>query len=106
MDVVQAPLNVFDRRLCNTEWLQINELGTEVHVRSIFLQGLLLAERDRLPNKFLKWQIYFNAWNEWLECVGLTSLQACANFISSIQGVDKIIVGIENLLQLKSIVSA
>ncbi len=107
LDVVQAPLNVFDRRLCNTKWLQkLRDLGIEVHVRSIFLQGLLLAKRDGLPKKFIEWQKYFDAWNEWLECVGLTSLQACANFICSIQGVDKVIVGIENLLQLKSIASA
>ena len=42
-DIVQCPFNLIDRRLVNSGWLaKLKALGVEVHVRSSFLQGLLL----------------------------------------------------------------
>ena len=45
-DLVQAPFNILDRRLATSGWLaKLAAMGTEVHVRSVFLQGLLLMPR-------------------------------------------------------------
>src|SRR3990167_4725202 len=42
-DLVQSPLNILDRRLIDSGWLaRLRALGVEVHVRSVFMQGLLL----------------------------------------------------------------
>ena len=42
IDIVQAPINIVDRRLVNTGWLEkLNANGVEIHGRSIFMQGLL-----------------------------------------------------------------
>ena len=42
-DIIQAPLNIVDRRLETSGWLsRLNKFGVEVHTRSTFLQGLLL----------------------------------------------------------------
>ena len=38
-DLVQAPFNILDRRLVSSGWLnRLYQAGTEVHVRSVFLQ--------------------------------------------------------------------
>lgn len=51
-DLVQLPLNVFDQRFLAAGTLdRLLERGVEIHVRSAFLQGLLLAEPDDLPPK-------------------------------------------------------
>ena len=43
-DLIQAPLNILDQRLVNTGWLKkLKKRKIEVHVRSIFLQGILLV---------------------------------------------------------------
>lgn len=42
-DIVQVPYNVADQRFAET-LLDLHERGTEIHVRSVFLQGVLLAE--------------------------------------------------------------
>jgi len=45
LDMVQAPFNIFDRRLIDSGWLaRLAEQDTELHVRSVFLQGLLLMK--------------------------------------------------------------
>ena len=46
-EVVQCPINVFDRRMYETGKLEeLKSNGTEIHARSIFLQGLLLMKSE------------------------------------------------------------
>ena len=50
LDIVQAPLNLIDRRLLTSRWLEKLKLkGIEVHTRSSFLQGLLLLQPNTIP---------------------------------------------------------
>jgi len=49
-DIMQAPASLLDQRLIlNGALAEIAEMGTEVHLRSIFLQGLLFLPPDRVP---------------------------------------------------------
>jgi aryl-alcohol dehydrogenase-like predicted oxidoreductase len=49
-DVMQAPVSLLDQRLIVSGALaEIAGLGIEVHLRSIFLQGLLFLPPDRMP---------------------------------------------------------
>jgi aryl-alcohol dehydrogenase-like predicted oxidoreductase len=49
-DVIQAPVSLLDQRLIVSGALaEIAGLGVEVHLRSIFLQGLLFLPPDRMP---------------------------------------------------------
>jgi len=53
IDLVQAPLNVVDRRMETSSWLdRLKDDGVELHTRSAFLQGLLLMQRSKIPQKF------------------------------------------------------
>lgn len=104
LDIVQSPFNIFDRRLVDTGWLsRLAQQGTEVHVRSVFLQGLLLmTPRDR-PQKFNRFLSLWNQWDAWLKDTGLTPLQACICFALLFQQISNVIVGVDNLSQLKEI---
>lgn len=49
-DIIQAPVSLLDQRLIVSGALaEIAGLGVEVHLRSIFLQGLLFLPPDRMP---------------------------------------------------------
>ena len=49
-DLIQAPVSLLDQRLIVSGALaEIAGLGVEVHLRSIFLQGLLFLPPDRMP---------------------------------------------------------
>lgn len=103
-DLVQTPYNVLDRRLSKSGWLQrMNEVGVEVHVRSVFLQGLLLMSEDNRPKKFDRWSTLWAAWHTWLDEQGFTALQACISFVMSDPRISKVIVGVETLEQLEEI---
>ena len=106
-DVVQAPFNLLDRRLIDSGWMsRLAAKGAELHVRSIFLQGLLLMPPGDRPAKFNRWQEHWLAYSEWLRSCNLTPLQACVRYSLSFPEVARVIVGVDNLAQLRTIVEA
>jgi len=105
LDIVQAPFSIIDRRLLCSGWLkQLYSSGIEIYVRSIFLQGLLLMCSSERLKKFHRWELLWYQWDEWLNDVKLTPLQACIRYVLSFQEINKVIVGVDNLNQLKEII--
>lgn len=105
-DLVQLPLNILDRRMLDSGWIaRLNDAGVEVHGRSIFLQGLLLMDHELRPKKFERWSQIWNEWDRWLAVSGLTPLEACLRYSLSLQGIDRLVVGVDSLKQFKEILS-
>lgn len=106
-DLIQAPLNILDRSLIESGWLKkLNQLKIEVHVRSIFLQGLLLMNFEERPPKFSKYSDLWLEWDQWLAENNFSAVEGCLAFINSIEGLDGVLVGIESVEQLNEIISA
>lgn len=106
LDLVQAPCNILDRRLITSGWLaRMRQAGTEVHVRSIFLQGLLLMDRQRRPKYFSRWQNLWDQWDHWLDAQQLSPLQACMGFALSNSAIDRIVVGVDSLRHLNEVLA-
>ena len=106
-DIVQAPLNILDRRLVDSGWLsRLAADGTEVHARSVFLQGLLLmSTMDRL-RKFDRWSELWTQWERWLSTNNLTALRACLGYPLSFPEITAVVVGVESTAQLNDIALA
>ncbi|HQU87046.1 aldo/keto reductase [Denitromonas sp.] len=106
-DLVQAPLSVVDRRLVSSGWMsRLADRGIELHVRSAFLQGLLLmGEADR-PQKFGRWQSLWRDWHAWLDESGISAAEACVRYALSHVEVGRVVVGVQSHYQLAEIVSA
>jgi len=50
LDLLQVPGSVVDRRLIDAPAVRaLHDTGTEIHVRSAYLQGLLLVEPEAIP---------------------------------------------------------
>ncbi|HCC54605.1 MAG TPA: aldo/keto reductase [Desulfobulbaceae bacterium] len=106
-DLVQAPFNVLDRRLIETGWLtRLAEHGTELHVRSIFLQGLLLMHPTGRDKRFACWGDLWSDWDNWLSNNRLTPLQACLRYVLSFPQISKVVVGVDSMSQLQEILAA
>ena len=107
LDVIQAPVNFFDRRFLDSEVIdKCKNHQIELHARSIFLQGLLLLEKAKIPKKFLNFSDELGLWHKFLAENNLTPLQACLAFVLTQQELSKIIFGIDSLEQLMEITSA
>jgi aryl-alcohol dehydrogenase-like predicted oxidoreductase len=105
LDMVQAPYNAFDQSLEITGWLlKLNTSKIEVQARSIFLQGILLASSIDRSDYFSNWGYHFDLWDSWLKDSNQTAMEACINAISSNQAIDKIVVGVQGIQQLREVV--
>jgi len=106
-DIVQAPCSVIDRRLAESGWLaRLVAAGTEVHVRSVFLQGLLLMPINARPAKFARWSSVWSRWDQWLLAAGLRPVDACLRYALSVPEVDCVVVGVDSVGQLDEILRA
>ena len=105
-DIVQCPFNILDRRLYESGWLKkLKKNKTEIHVRSIFLQGLLLKNEKSMPRKFKKWKNIFKKWNNYCKKENISKVQGCVNFIKSFKKISFVIIGFEDIKQVKNIIS-
>jgi len=101
-DLVQVPCNIIDRRFIESGWFErLKTANVEVHVRSVFLQGLLLMKT--LPVYFDRWQEKFQNWHEWLADNSKDPVDACLGFLKAIPQIDRIIVGAVSVAQLEHI---
>jgi len=107
-DLVQAPVNIIDRRLIETGWLEyFHKNNVEVHARSVFLQGLLLIPYLDIPYKFKEWDHIWIKWKEWLiQNNNIKPLQAAIGYLKSIKKIDKLIVGVTSVNELSEVVQA
>ena len=106
-DVIQAPMNIFDRRMEHTGMLKhLKKTGVTIHIRSAFLQGLLLMPSEKIPVYFAPWAPLIKQYHQWLNQQSLSPLQACLSYLNQHSDIDKIIVGVDNIWQLKQIIAA
>lgn len=102
VDIVQAPLNLLDRRLETSGWLnRLHELGVEIHTRSTFLQGLLLMDRAAIPMRFERWSHLWDTWQTWLSEQVLSPTRACLQYPLSLPQVDRVVVGVSTKAEFK-----
>ena len=106
-DIVQAPMNIFDRSLEETGWSEtLAQKKIKIHARSVFLQGLLLLSPARRPKIFSEWDNEFESYDEWLANQGLNALEATLNHVYSKKSVDRVIVGVESVQQLNQVLDS
>ena len=104
-DIVQIPINIFDRRFIKKNYLlKLKKKGMEIHARSIFLQGILLSSNKFLPKYFKKWSKLFQKWDKWNMSNQQKKILTCISFIKNIKHIDKIIIGVSNSAQIKEII--
>ncbi|HEY9192449.1 MAG TPA: aldo/keto reductase [Methyloversatilis sp.] len=101
-DLVQLPLNVFDQRLiADGSLARLAALGVGIHVRSVFLQGLLLMSPDAAPVFFDPWREQLRAWHAACAARGVLPQQAALAFVCDLPEVSCCLIGVQSLAQLE-----
>ena len=107
VDLVQSPFNILDRRLDRSGWMRrLHAQDVELHVRSIFLQGLLLMDAAERTGRFGQWQPLWSRLEGWLGQEGLTPLEACIGHALSFPEIHRVVIGVESSQQLSEILLA
>jgi len=101
-DIVQLPYSILDRKF-EPFFGRLRNLGTEIHVRSVFLQGLYFFNVDKLSDYFkpIKKNLIFI--NKIAKDLNIDLLDVLIQFVLFNNMIDKVIFGVESLKQLKQI---
>jgi aryl-alcohol dehydrogenase-like predicted oxidoreductase len=106
IDLIQAPMNVLDQRLIDSGALrEIASRGIELHIRSAFLQGLLLADPAALPPHFAAAKPQLEAFQRAARAAGRSPAQAALAFLIGRPEIDTVLVGVDSLAQIEEIAS-
>jgi aryl-alcohol dehydrogenase-like predicted oxidoreductase len=107
LDVVQVPVNLLDQRLLQDGTLgDLKGRNVEVHARSAFLQGALLAEPAALPSHFAPHGQRLAAVGLAAQRAGLSRLALCLRFVLAQPVIDRVIIGVTGVAELRQILAA
>tara|TARA_Y100001934_G_scaffold272842_1_gene361877 strand:+ start:40340 stop:41251 length:912 start_codon:yes stop_codon:yes gene_type:complete len=105
-DVVQLPLSVLDQRLDRSGHLhKLRAAGTEVHARSVFLQGVLLAPAQTLPERLSRLRGAVARFQEAARKADATPVEAALAYIQS-TAIDVAIVGVTSVAEFSAVNAA
>lgn len=102
--IAQLPGNALDQRLYAEPVAAADRM--ETHLRSAFLQGLLLMPEAAAAARVPKASMALARWHGWLREQALDPLVAALGLVKGLPGVSHCVVGVDNLAQLEAIVVA
>ena len=106
-DIVQAPASLLDQRLIvNGALAELAEMDIEVHLRSIFLQGLLFLPPDRVPAPLQTAARGLSRVRRMIAEGRSDPLQAALGFALARPEAATVIVGVTTAAELQAVVAA
>lgn len=99
-DLIQLPFNIFDRRF-EPYFEELSDLSVEIHVRSIYLQGLFFVNPEDLKGNLigLKKELQFT--QEIISDFDESIANICWWYVFSNSKIDYVIVGVDSVKQLQ-----
>ena len=105
IDLIQLPFNIVDQRAKKRGLLErLNGLGVEVHARSVFLQGALLMDPNRLPKHLATLSSVIIKLRRVCAIHNSTVHEACLKFATETSGIDKVVCGVNSLIELEQLI--
>ena len=105
ISLFQVPENLGDQRLRHSEEIRnFYQNGVEFHVRSVFLQGLLLMRTA--PDKQLNAQPFLNNLHAAARKRNFSPLELCIQYAMQLEWASKLVIGVSHTGHLREIVAA
>jgi len=101
-DIVQVPFSILDRKF-EPYFDMLKKKSVEIHVRSIFLQGLYFKNPSKLSGKLIELQAVLTDLHNICLRNKINMLQLCLNFVEQYKNIDYAVIGIETVAQLQEV---
>lgn len=104
--VIQIPYNVFDQRLDQCGFFEkARQKNIEIYARSSLLQGLVMMDPDKLPEKVQFASDYIRRFRKICKEYDISPLKGAVGYVLSHSGIDYIVFGVDNTEQLMEYVA-
>ncbi len=104
IDVIQLPLSLYNQSFLLNKHLEfLLSHGISIHIRSIFLQGLLLEKflPEQFPNDFCN---HHKMYLDVCKLCNITPLEFIFDFIKKVPGIEAVLIGITSNNELNEII--
>ncbi|KAA6320406.1 hypothetical protein EZS27_029822 [termite gut metagenome] len=98
-DLIQFPYNLFDSSF-NPYLEELKKRNIEIHVRSIFLQGLFFKNPNELPRKLLPMAPYLVEMASFCKKKNISIEELALNSVIHNKNIDGVLIGVDNVKQL------
>lgn len=106
VDILQVPFNVFDQRLTDSKIIKnLRKNGCEIHVRSVFLQGLLLMQSSDLSSYFTGIRNSLDELRVLAEKNDTDVYGMCLKWVFQQDWVDRVVIGLNNNEQAEYLIN-
>lgn len=97
---IQIPFNIFDQRAIHNNWFKkAKENNKLIFIRSVFLQGLLLMDIDKLPSNLISAKKYLILLESYCKKLNITKSELALSFVDTIAKDSLILFGCDNIKQ-------
>ncbi|MBC7427492.1 MAG: aldo/keto reductase [Bacteriovorax sp.] len=101
VDTIQLPFNLFDSDPKKIALLEMaKKLKKEIHVRSIFLQGIFYMDINQLTGNLISFKPALESLHAIRNSEGLSVEDLCFGFVNSFDCIDGIVFGVDTIEQL------
>ena len=107
MNHIQLPVNILDRQWDNHQFMDLvsSRQDVTIHCRSIFLQGVLIAEVCNLPSSSVLGcditPIIMQLESMAIQMKMNNRTELCLGYVKSLGWIDGVVMGVDNVHQLK-----
>ncbi|HET8747197.1 MAG TPA: aldo/keto reductase [Ramlibacter sp.] len=107
LDAVQLPASIADQRLLADGTVQrLQDAGVEIHVRSLYLQGLLLAAPAFVTARFPRQAAWAQGLHDEFRARGVSPVQACLSFFRAQPAFRVAVVGAASEEEVRALAAA
>lgn len=103
VDVIQLPFNLFDNNNLRGEMIELaKKSNKEIHIRSVFLQGLFFMNVSELPSKLLPLKPYLVEMQKITSELNISIAEMALAYVKKQRHIDGIIIGVDSATQLEN----
>ncbi|MDA9262625.1 aldo/keto reductase [bacterium] len=99
-DSIEIPYNIIDTEF-NPHLKKIKENGTEIIVRSVFMQGLLFMNPQDVPEKLKDYQEVLQQLVKLTQKHNVSLTKLMLDYVKKNSYIDKLVIGIDSIKQLE-----
>ncbi|MBL4898828.1 MAG: aldo/keto reductase [Colwellia sp.] len=101
VSIIQLPFNLFDNENSRGNMLRkARDQGIEIHVRSVFLQGLFFKDPESISYKLQPFLKYLRLLGEIAKDCEMSINQLALSYVMMQEDIDKVLIGVDNQSQL------
>ena len=101
IDLIQIPYNILQRNF-QKYFQTLKKKGVEIHVRSVFLQGLFFMNIDKLPSKLMPLKPFLEKIHAFCNENNFSIEEFVLNYVINNPDVDGVLVGVDNKIQFEN----